>query len=323
MNLSIHDVSATLPDWIQQPLTIEPLRAKSLLVTVLGDSVTPHGGRVWLGTLIALMEPFGVSERLVRTSVFRLVEEGWLLAQRSGRRSLYAMTPAGARRVAHAQRRIYEPEDANWDGSWTLLVVAAHLLDARTRSEIKRELSWEGYAALAPGLYGHPSNDLESIGELISTYVARGQITAFSARQEFVPVGGAGCAGLARSHWPLDTLAQRYRDFIVRYRDFARRGRTLDERAAFVARTLLVHAYRRVVLHDPHLPRELLPSDWPGFDAYALCQVAYTRLRTRSEAYFSLCCRAEGGLVAPAAPYFLERFTRPLANTAERRQRRA
>ena len=40
-------------------------------------------------------------------------------------------------------------------------------------------------------------------------------------------------------------------------------------------RTLLIHAYRRVQLHDPMLPLDLLPQPWPGSDAYALAQAIY------------------------------------------------
>ncbi|MCA1843679.1 MAG: phenylacetic acid degradation operon negative regulatory protein PaaX, partial [Actinobacteria bacterium] len=43
--------------------------ARTLLVTVFGDSVVPHGGEVWIGSLTRLVEPLGVSERLVRTSL--------------------------------------------------------------------------------------------------------------------------------------------------------------------------------------------------------------------------------------------------------------
>ena len=40
-------------------------------------------------------------------------------------------------------------------------------------------------------------------------------------------------------------------------------------------RTLLIHAYRRVLLRDPQLPAALLPLDWPGAAAYALCRDFY------------------------------------------------
>ena len=75
-----------------------PPRAIPLIVTVFGDAVLPFGGRVWLGSLIRLLEPLGVSERLVRTSVYRLAREHWLRADALGRRSDYLLTDFGRRR---------------------------------------------------------------------------------------------------------------------------------------------------------------------------------------------------------------------------------
>ena len=39
-------------------------KAKSLIVTCFGDAVLPHGGICWLGSLIRLLSPFGLGERL-------------------------------------------------------------------------------------------------------------------------------------------------------------------------------------------------------------------------------------------------------------------
>lgn len=50
-------------------------RAPSLIVTVLGDSIAPRGGSFWIGSLIKVMAPFGINERLVRTATFRLTRE--------------------------------------------------------------------------------------------------------------------------------------------------------------------------------------------------------------------------------------------------------
>ena len=59
-----------------------PLRGGSLLVTVFGDAIAPRGGAVTLESLIRLAAPFGLTERLVRTSVARLAREGWLSGAR-------------------------------------------------------------------------------------------------------------------------------------------------------------------------------------------------------------------------------------------------
>ncbi len=58
-----------------------PLRGGSLLITLFGDAIAPRGGAVTLGSLIRLAAPFGLTERLVRTSVARLAREGWLAAR--------------------------------------------------------------------------------------------------------------------------------------------------------------------------------------------------------------------------------------------------
>ncbi len=83
------------------------VQAASLIMTVFGDTVLPRGGRIWLGSLIRLLEPLDLNERLVRTSVFRLVKEGWLAAETVGRRSNYLLTPSGRRQFEEASRHIY------------------------------------------------------------------------------------------------------------------------------------------------------------------------------------------------------------------------
>ena len=83
------------------------IAAGSLIVSFLGDAVLPRGGAIWLGSLIGLMEVLGLNERLVRTSVFRLVKDEWLQTETVGRRSNYLLTPVGRRRFEEASAHIY------------------------------------------------------------------------------------------------------------------------------------------------------------------------------------------------------------------------
>src|SRR3982750_4131842 len=88
--------------WIARMLRDDPPRARSLIVTVWGDALAPHGGQVWLAGLIRLLAPLGLNDRLVRTSVFRLARDGWLAGETQGRRSRYRLTDSGRARFAAA-----------------------------------------------------------------------------------------------------------------------------------------------------------------------------------------------------------------------------
>src|SRR5271170_7302477 len=100
-----------------------PLRGGSLLITIFGDAIAPRGGAITLGSLISLAQPFGLTERLVRTSVARLADDGWLVARRDGRRSEYRITPTGRDSFAEATRRIYGTIPDSWSGQWTLVIL--------------------------------------------------------------------------------------------------------------------------------------------------------------------------------------------------------
>src|SRR4030095_38715 len=79
-----------------------PMRAGSLLITVFGDAIAPRGGAITLGSLITLGEPFAMPDRLVRPSVGRLANDGWIDSRREGRQSEYVLTEHGKARFAEA-----------------------------------------------------------------------------------------------------------------------------------------------------------------------------------------------------------------------------
>lgn len=110
-----------IDDIIMSLLTTLPIRSKSLLVSVWGDSISPHGGTVWLGNLITIMALFNINERAVRTSVFRLQQEDILSSVQKGRRSYYSLTKHGRHVFEDASGRIYSSKQPEWTGEWLLL----------------------------------------------------------------------------------------------------------------------------------------------------------------------------------------------------------
>ena len=304
--------AAPIERWVRRELTRAPRKAKSLVVTVWGDAIAPHGGAVWLSGLIRLLAPLGLNERLVRTSVYRLVREGWLGARQEGRRSLYRLTAAGSRRFEHAYRRIYAPPIEEWDGCWEIVLAPTAALSAQQRRELRNELGWEGFGLAAPGVYARPARAGRSdvLSEVVGALGLERQVVVLSAR-DAPGLKARALQALAGDSWNLAALATEYRRFIARFDavlEMFRAGSAIDPEQSFVARTLLIHDFRRVTLHDPQLPADLLPSDWPASAAYALCRDFYRLTQRRAERHLVATLETERGALPPAAAYFYRRF---------------
>jgi len=160
----------------------QPLYANSLILTLFGDSVCAHGGSIWLGSLIKLVAPLGINQRLVRTSVFRLTEKDILQSKQQGRRSFYSLTARGFRQFSSADARIYRYHDAVWDGQWRLVLTALTEMPNELRDNLKKELNWLGFSRLSPGIYGHPTASIDEVKKMIAEFGLSGQVSVMLAQ---------------------------------------------------------------------------------------------------------------------------------------------
>jgi phenylacetic acid degradation operon negative regulatory protein len=284
------------------------LRAGSLIVTVFGDAVAPRGGTVWIGSLIGVLSDFGVSGRLVRTSVFRLTRDAWLDVNQVGRRSYYSLTEDGVRRFEQATQRIYGEPRQSWSGEWCLVLLAD--LDAGRKDTVRKELGWLGFGAISTNVLAHPS---PGVGELEQT------LRRIGIERDLVVMQGRtlgdnrdeAMRALVHKSWNLDEINRNYEAFITRFRPVFRaveKGRNCDGRTAFQIRTLMIQEYRRILLRDPLLPAEMLPADWHGTAGYQLCRNLYRLVFAAADDFMSDEFETADGPLPPPAPAFFDRF---------------
>lgn len=290
------------------------IKAGSLITSLLGDVVVPRGGRIWLGSLIDLLQPMGLNERLVRTTVFRLVRDGWLLSDPVGRRTDYFLSPTGRKRIDKAAKTIYASSHPNWDRRWRLIVPVGEL-SVKERDRLRKALIWQGFGLLAGHCFVHPSADLtaafdglvrDGLGDLLK------RLKPLMAAGPGALSNAASDVDMVRAAWDLDQLAQMYRDFVLRYQPVLEQcqkaGETVTGREAFVGRVLLVHDYRRLLLRDPMLPEVLQPLNWPGQQARLLCGEIYRRLLPIAERFLDHHYQLADGTTPSSARMLQERF---------------
>lgn len=284
--------------------------ARTLLVTIFGDSVAPRGGEVWLGTLARLVEPLGVNDRLVRTSVQRLVTEGLLLNRREGRLSFYSIAPAAKHEFWEADRRIYHPRTATpWDGRWTVAVESAGLT-APDRTALRQQLAWLGFGALSSAVHVCPLDRTAELQHLLADLGLAGQVVVF--RGEVAAAGRADQDLAEALTGDLQALEPAWKAFLRRFGPLAEElgaaSADVDPEDAFLTRTLLVHGYRRVVLREPELPAELWPSAWVGEQAYAVAAACYRGLAEAADAHLEAVCAGSGLATPPLDPAYADRY---------------
>jgi phenylacetic acid degradation operon negative regulatory protein len=285
-----------------------PMRTKSLIVTVFGDVVSQHGGTIWLGSLVQALSGLGINERLVRTSVFRLAQEGWLEAERVGRRSYYRFSDYGIHEYERTAGRIYDMEELPWTGRWQLVMPLD--VPESQRDSLRRSLHWQGFRQIAAGTFARPGTGGPALRALLDDFELNDRVLVLEANTSDLNSPRL-VRELVYACWKLEEVAAEYAAFLRRYQPLLH---WLEERGApepataFVARTLLIHDYRRLLLRDTRLPEDLMPPGWPGADARQLTAAAYRRLARPSSEYVTAELEGESGPMPAAVAGFDRRF---------------
>ncbi len=282
------------------------ISATSVIFTVFGDTVSQHGGSIWLSSVIDAMALFGINERLVRTSVYRLVKEDLLESERIGRCSYYRFSDAGKRYAQQAAKRIYASQPEAAEEGWVLALVEREVEGA---DELKRGLQWLGFQALRPGLYAHPAADHPALKQMLAEQDATELVSLFAAEPS-----GLGSQRRLRElvyeKWALESVSAQYRSFCRAYRPWVKKlqRRSVSAEDAFVFRTILVHEYRRILLKDPQLPDAMLPSHWDGYTAHTISKQLYQSLGPIAIDFIRTRLENANGPLPPAARGFASRF---------------
>jgi phenylacetic acid degradation operon negative regulatory protein len=284
-------VSAEVARLLDQFHRRRPVRAWSLIVTLYGDAIAPRGGSLWLGSLTDIMALFRIDAGHVRTAMSRLTADGWLERVKIKRNSYYRLSRREHGSFMVATQRIYFAHEPAFDGR---LRVA--LLGPDRRPALRGALEQAGFVTLTPAVYvawSKPAKPLPA-GVFLLTADADAQAGA-----------------VAQVAWKLAPIAEAYRAFIARFTPLDTAlagGATLTQADALVARTLLIHEFRRVLLRDPGLPAALLQPDWPGLPARALTARIYLRIVAEAEHFLGANAQQQAGPLPLPTADFAGRF---------------
>jgi phenylacetic acid degradation operon negative regulatory protein len=272
--------SAEFPDDQLRRRSVGAPAARSLLLTILGEFVLPHGEPVWQESLVGALVCVGYTQQAARQALARSVRDGWLSSSRSGRRARLSLTDETAELLASGASRIYSfAEPWDWDGRWLVVILRVPEARREVRHQLRARLAWAGLGSMGSGVWLTPHVEREAELREVVLGAPAADATSF--------VASLGLFGrpedVAAAAWDLDAVREHYEAFIE---DFAAIRPSSGE-AFFRLQTLLVHAWRKFPFLDPDLPAELLPAGWPRRRAHDLFASRHARWSQPAQDYFA------------------------------------
>ncbi len=318
-----------MKNFIQNLIKSSNISAKSFVVTFFGDVMSQHSDWISMASLISIMDLFEISERSVRTSVYRLVQEDWLESQKIGRKSFYALTDNARRHYQKAAKRIYFSSNSNTTSlehkhnsnyeKW-LLVVSVFVSKEKLK-KLRRQLHWLGFSTLTHGVFAHPSVDSSSLDETLKEMALEDEVLIFDS-QTLNEKSHQILKQLVHEKRHIQQLENNYADFVSCFKPIVdnknqqknqqKSQQTLLETSNpeldFKLRLLLIHQYRRILLKDHDLPDNLLPTNWIGKQAQQLVSEIYKSIALSSIDYITRNIENYQGNLPEEHTEFWQRF---------------
>ncbi|PPA72277.1 phenylacetic acid degradation operon negative regulatory protein PaaX [Jeotgalibacillus proteolyticus] len=264
------------------------MNTRSMIFTLYGDYIRNYGKKIWIGSLIKLLNEFGHNDQAVRAAISRMNKQGWIQGEKKGNKSYYSLTDRGSRRMDEAANRIFKLKPANWDGNWRMLMYTIPEEIRSIRDELRKELVWSGFGSMSTSCWISPNQLEKQVEDLIEKYQIEEYVDFFIARYE----GPHTNAHLVSKSWDLKEINEKYSLFITEWSQkyIIDKGKiqkgSMTDAECFVERTKLVHEYRKFLFIDPALPEELLPDQWLGDHAASLFSEYYKELAEPALRFF-------------------------------------
>ena len=161
-------------------------------------------------------------------------------------------------------------QKTKWDRKWRLVLFDIAELNRRTRDVLRRKLRELGFGMFQQSVYISPHNFTKDLLEFLNAARLSDFVYVFEISHSQMAIGDP--KQLANKLWNLDSVNEKYLKLIEKIRHltgFNGRGVQLNdsgvrERGRNGEELLksIHEEYLNLIIADPFLPKELLPSNW-------------------------------------------------------------
>ncbi|MFK7804691.1 MAG: PaaX family transcriptional regulator C-terminal domain-containing protein [Anaerolineae bacterium] len=254
--------------------TTNKKNSKFFMLVLFGDYIRHRGGSIWMADLLYLLDLLGIGEHTGRSTINRMVREGWFTVEKEGRHSKFSVTEKGETILQGGDLRINEIPAEKWDKTWHMVAYSLPEEKRKRRNDLRKQLTWLGYGSLGPGLWISPNNRRSELIAILKSLDVQDHVNIFSGDYW----GPLSTQQLVEQCWDLPALADEYRCFNNTYAQNLTNPKKINKSGAeeaFQSHFMLTVQLFPILQKDPNLPLKMLPEDWPG----TLGRQTFTRYR--------------------------------------------
>lgn len=225
--------------------------------------------REWMSTkeIVELLGRIGKSESAVRTTLFRLRHKELIRDSQKGRETLFSLTDSGKELVADYLNRLSRSEK-DWNGKWLLFSFNIPEKKRNLRNILRSELIFLGFGRLHANLWIIPYDIRQECHKIIERLKVKDYTAMFIT--DYI---GDDPKKLAYRAWNLEQVSKTYQKTLEKYKkEYQEFKKALFSDSSQWALEALVRYLRlkeelvELGTKEPHLPKELLPDNWIGFE---------------------------------------------------------
>lgn len=170
----------------------------------------------------------------------------------------YQITPKGTTLL---QKRwfLHRLQDRKWDKKWRILIFDIEEVNKVVRNSLRNIIKEFGFGYLQKSVWISPYDIFQQLEKYIEIYKIKDKVVLIESKKLSIPN-----YELASIVWQINIFKLRYEEIYKKLSNISKQIKTnknnnrlkLDFNKTY---KLLI----KIILQDPHLPKEFLPNDWP------------------------------------------------------------
>lgn len=187
----------------------------------------------------------GINYLTIKRAIKNAIQKGWI--------KKLEITEEGQKRLKNLFKEYSSPP--KWLGEWYLVNFDIPEKLRWKRDMLRNKLKEMGFGKLQDSIWISPFNLLAEVEKIINEYSLESYVILSISNR----VGRIDSKKLAEKIWKTLEIQEEYQKFIS---EFEEKQNHSPIEATF--------CYHSILEKDPQLPKELLPDDWAGDEAYEL-----------------------------------------------------